>query len=510
MKILKSLVSVSMITFISRTLGFVRDILIAHVFGISLFTDAFFIAFKIPNLLRRIFAEGVFAQSFIPILMEYKYTKKETYIKYFISCILGIIIFLLFILILLGVFFARSIILISAPSFSLSLYKLTLATHLLIIMFPYILLISLSSLLSSILHAWNFFSIPSISPIFLNISMIIFSVFFSSYFHPTIFALAWSVLIGGIIQLFYQVPYLYKINMLVMPSINFQHSGILRVLKRMGSAIIGSSANQISLMMNTVFSSLLNIGSVSWIYYADRLIEFPIGILGASLSTILFTSLSKNYHQGIIKKYKQSLDYSMRLSLILGIPSACICFFCSKPLVIILFQYGRFLDFDVLMTQKALELYSFGLVSFVLVKIFSCAFYACEEINIPIRTSIFTIFLTQLINPILIFYFQHAGLALSVSISSWFNVFFLYWKLYQKNIFALRSNWYIFLLRLLSATVVMVCILIIMLHIMPSWSIGSICNKIIRLFFVLLLSFIVYFCSLHVLGMRLLRVVYKI
>ncbi|WP_422667250.1 murein biosynthesis integral membrane protein MurJ [Buchnera aphidicola] len=510
MNILKSLVSVSIITFLSRILGFFRDVLIAHTFGISIFTDAFFTAFKIPNLLRRIFAEGVFTQSFVPVLVEYKHQKSEKYIQYFISCVFGLMIFLLFILTVLGIFFARNIIMISAPGFSKSLYKLTLATNLLTVMFPYILLISLSSLLSSILHAWNYFSIPSISPIFLNLSMIIFLFFFHSYFHPNIFALAWSVIIGGMIQLFYQLPYLYKINMFVMPIINLKHSGITRVLKKIGSTIIGSSANQISLIINTVFSSLLNVGSISWIYYADRLIEFPIGIFGISLSTILFTSLSKHYHEGIVKKYQQSLDWSIRLSLILGVPSALVCFICAKPLIIILFQYGKFTEYDVLMTQKVLELYSFGLVSFILVKLLSCAFYACEEIHIPMRVSIITIFFTQLINPILIFYFKHAGLALSISLSSWFNFLFLYWKLYQKNLFSFKYNWYIFIFRLFCSSTLMVLILLLMLYIMPSWDIGSICNKIFRLFCILFCSVIVYFSALYFLGLRLFTFLHNI
>jgi len=367
-------------------------------------------------------------------------------------------------------------------------------------MFPYILLISLSSLCSSILNSWNYFSIPAFSPIFLNISIIFFSVFFSSFFCPSIIVLAWSVIIGGLVQLLYQLPFLYKINMLVLPNFHWNNIGLLRILKKMGPAILGASANQISLIINTVFSSLLNSGSISWIYYADRLIEFPVGILGV-----------------------------LRISLIVSLPGSVILFFLAKPVIIVLFQYGKFTDFDVLMTARVLKLYSCGLISFIFVKILSSAFYACEEIKIPMKASLFTLLLNQLMNPFLIFYFQHAGLALSLlftlllnqlmnpflifyfqhaglalslSISSWVNFLLLYRKLYQRKIVSLQRSEFIFIIYIILSTLVMIVILFF-------WNIGSFFNKIIRLFFVLFVSGITYLFMLNILGIRLLNFSYK-
>lgn len=509
MNLLKPLISVSLMTLISRILGFVRDILIASIFGASMFTDAFFISFKIPNLLRRIFSDGTFSQAFIPVLMEYKSDKNEKNIKNFLSSILGFMSFFLLLLTILGVFFSQSIILISAPGFLNPPEKLILSTNLLRIMFPYILLISLSSLCSSILNSWNYFSIPAFSPIFLNISIIFFSVFFSSFFCPSIIVLAWSVIIGGLVQLLYQLPFLYKINMLVLPNFHWNNIGLLRILKKMGPAILGASANQISLIINTVFSSLLNSGSISWIYYADRLIEFPVGILGVSLSTVLFTSLAKNYKNGIKLEYKKLLDWGLRISLIVSLPGSVILFFLAKPVIIVLFQYGKFTDFDVLMTARVLKLYSCGLISFIFVKILSSAFYACEEIKIPMKASLFTLLLNQLMNPFLIFYFQHAGLALSLSISSWVNFLLLYWKLYQRKIVSLQRSEFIFIIYIILSTLVMIVILFFVLHMMPVWNIGSFFNKIIRLFFVLFVSGITYLFMLNILGIRLLNFSYK-
>jgi len=496
-------------TLISRILGFIRDVLIASIFGASMFTDAFFISFKIPNLLRRIFSDGAFSQAFIPVLMEYRNSKNEKYIQDFIASMFGFMICFLFLLTISGMFFSHSIILISAPGFSQLPEKLIISEHLLTIMFPYILFISISSFFSSILNSWNYFSIPALSPVFLNISIIIFSLFFSSFFHPSIISLAWAVIIGGLIQLFYQFPFLYKINMLVLPNLNWNNTGLLKTLRKMGPVILGNSANQISLIINTVFSSLFNSGSISWIYYADRLIEFPVGILGVSLSTILFTSLTKNYKSGKISEYKKLLNWGCRMSFILSFPSSVMLFFLAKPIIIVLFQYGKFTNFDVLMTERVLKLYSFGLISFILVKILASAFYASEEVNIPMKVSLLILFLTQLMNPLLIFYFKHAGLALSVSISGWINFLLLYLKLYKRNMISFKYSECIFIFNVILSTIVMVLILFSILHIMPLWNIGSFFNKIIRLSFIFLFSGTVYFFMLNILGIRLLNFFYK-
>ncbi|QFQ32504.1 murein biosynthesis integral membrane protein MurJ [Buchnera aphidicola (Aphis fabae)] len=505
MNLLKSLFSLSFMTLISRILGFFRDLIIAHIFGVSIYTDAFFVAFKIPNLLRRLFFEGAFSQSFIPILIYYKSNKKIKYTKDFIASLSGLIIVLLSIIIILGITFSDDLIKFSAPGFTQSLQKFKISCTLLEIMFPYVLLVSLSSLYSSILNSWNYFSIPAFAPCILNITIIIFSIFFNSFFKPSILILAWSVIVGGVIQLVYQLPYLSQINMLIFPKFNFKDIGLLKVLKKIGPSLIGSSANQISLIFNTIFSSLLSSGSISWMYYADRLIEFPIGILGVSLSTILFTSLSKSYSKNKLKEYKQLLNWGCRIALILSLPASIVLFILAKPLIVILFQYGKFTDFDVLMTQKALELYSFGLVSFVLVKILSSAFYASQEIHIPTRISLFTLLITQILNPCLIFYFQHAGLALSFSISGWINCFLLYWKLYQKRLIYFNFNELMFIFRLLIAIFSMTFVLIFMLYFIPLYGINSFVTKIIRLFTILFITGIIYLISLYFLGISFLN-----
>ncbi|QCI18306.1 murein biosynthesis integral membrane protein MurJ [Buchnera aphidicola (Aphis nasturtii)] len=505
MNILKSLFSLSFMTLISRILGFFRDLVIAHIFGVSIYTDAFFLAFKIPNLLRRLFFEGAFSQSFIPILIYYKSNEKINHTKDFIASLLGLIILVLSIIIILGIIFSNYLIEFSAPGFTHSFHKFQVSFTLLEIMFPYVLLISLSSLYSTILNSWNYFSIPAMSPSILNITMIIFSIFFNNFFNPPILILAWSVIVGGVIQLIYQFPYLLKIKMLIIPKFNFKNAGLLKVVKKIGPSLIGAFANQISLIFNAIFNSLLNSGSISWMYYADRLIEFPIGVLGVSLSTILFTSLSKSYSKNRFKEYKKLLHWGGRIALILSLPTSIILFILAKPLVIILFQHGKFTDFDVLMTQKALELYSIGLIAFILVKILSSAFYASQEIKIPTRIALFTLSVTQILNPFLIYYLQHAGLALSFSIAGWINFFLLYWKLYQKKLISFNFNQLIFIFRLLTATFSMTFFLIFMLYFIPLYDISSFFIKIICLFTILFFTGIIYLISLHFLGISFLN-----
>lgn len=505
MNLLKSLCSLSLMTLISRILGFFRDLIIAHIFGVSIYTDAFFVAFKIPNLLRRLFFDGAFSQSFIPILIYYKSNKNIKCTKDFIGSLLGFIILILLIIVILGMIFSGYLIKFSAPGFIESIEKFKISYTLLKIMFPYILLVSLSSLYASILNSWNYFSIPAFAPSILNLTIIVFSIFLNNFFTPSILILAWSVIISGIIQLIYQFPYLLKINMLIIPNFNFKNPGLLRVLKKIGPSLTGSFANQISLVFNTIFTSLLNSGSISWMYYADRLIEFPIGILGVSLSTILFTSLSKSYAEKKLKEYKKLLNWGFRIALILSLPTSIILFFLSKSLISILFQYGKFTNFDVLMTQKALELYSIGLVAFILVKILSSAFYASQEVNIPTRITIFTLLITQILNPCLIFYFQHAGLALSFSISGWINFFLLYWKLYEKKLIYFNFNQAVFIFRLFIAILSMTSTLIFMLYFIPLYSTGSFIKKIIYLLIILFVTGTIYLISLYFLGISIFK-----
>lgn len=503
MNLLKSLFIVSAMTIFSRLLGFVRDAIIAHIFGVSMATDAFFLAFKIPNLLRRIFAEGAFSQAFMPIMIEYKTQQSIQSTRIFISCVSGLLMLGLAIITVLGMIAAPWVIYITAPGFVDTPEKFVLTAELLRIIFPYILLVSLSSLIGSILNTWNYFSIPALVPTLLNVSIIGFSLFSTPYFHPPVLALAWAVVIGGVLQLSYQLPYLSKIGMLVLPRIAWRDVGARRVIRQMVPAILGVSVSQISLIINTAFGSFLMSGSVSWMYYADRLMEFPAGVLGVTLGTILLPSLAKSFSSGNKAEYSLLLDQGLRLCLLLALPSAIALGILAKPLIFSLFQYGNFTAFDAIMTQHALVAYSVGLIGLILVKVLAPGFYSRQNIKTPVKIAMITLFMTQVMNIAFISSLKHAGLALSISLAACLNAALLYWKLRQKNLFQPQLGWMLFLRKIILGVLVMAGVLIIMIWLMPCWDQGNMFDRLLRLAAVVMAGGGTYILVIAGMGVRL-------
>ncbi|QLG89707.1 murein biosynthesis integral membrane protein MurJ [Chitinibacter bivalviorum] len=502
MNLLKAVAAVSSMTLVSRVLGFARDAIMARMFGAGIATDAFNVAFRLPNLLRRIFAEGAFSQAFVPILAEYKNKQGDEAAREFIADVSGMLTLILAIVTAIGMIAAPFIIMATAPGFTNRPDKFALTVDLLRITFPYILLISLSSLAGAVLNTWNKFSIPAFVPTLLNVSFIIFAVFLAPYFDPPIKAMAWATVVGGIAQLAYQLPYLRKINMLTRPKLNFHDAGVWRVMRQMGPAILGVSVSQISLIINTVFASFLISGSVSWMYYADRLMEFPTGLLGVALGTILLPSLSKTYASNDTAEYSRILDWGLRLALLLAIPSAVALAITSEALTVAMFQYGKFTAHDAAMTQRALSAYAVGLVGLILIKILAPGFYARQNIKTPVKIAIFTLCITQGFNLILIGPLQHAGLALAISLGALTNASFLFYKLRTQQIFQPQAGWKIFLIKLLIAVTVMAISLLGLLHIMPDWSQGNMAMRLLRLSGLVAAGMATYFVTLGLLGFR--------
>lgn len=503
MNLLKSLAAVSSMTMISRVLGFVRDTIVARMFGAGMATDAFFVAFKLPNLLRRIFAEGAFSQAFVPILAEYKTQQGEEATRTFIAYISGMLTLALAVVTLLGILAAPWVIWVTAPGFVDSQEKFELTSSLLRVTFPYILLISLASLAGAILNTWNRFSVPAFVPTLLNVSMIIFSLFLTPYFHPPVMALGWAVLAGGLAQLLYQLPHLKKIGMLVLPRLNFKDAGVWRVLKQMGPAILGVSVSQISLIINTIFASFLAAGSVSWMYYADRLMELPSGVLGVALGTILLPSLAKTYASDDRHEYSRLMDWGLRLCFLLVLPCALALALIAEPLTVSLFQYGKFSANDALMTQRALIGYAVGLLGIILVKVLAPGFYARQNIRTPVKIALFTLASTQLMNLAFIGPLKHAGLALAISLAACLNAGLLYWQLRKNNLFEPQPGWAKFLGKLVLAVLSMSAVLLLMMHFMPAWDLGGMPVRLARLGVLVAAGIVVYFGMLALLGFRL-------
>ncbi len=505
MNLLKSLAAVSSITLLSRVLGFIRDTIIARIFGAGMATDAFFVAFKLPNLLRRIFAEGAFSQAFVPILAEYKTQQGEAAARIFVAYVAGLLTLVLALVTALGVLAAPWIIWATAPGFSAEPEKFALTVDLLRIAFPYILLISLSSMAGAILNTWNRFAVPAFVPSLLNLSMIGFALLLTPYFDPPVLALGWAVLVGGLLQLLFQLPQLRRIGMLVLPRLNLRDAGVWRVLRQMGPAIFGVSVSQISLIINTIFASFLVAGSVSWMYYADRLMELPSGVLGVALGTILLPALSKSHAGRDVAEYSRLLDWGLRLCFLLVLPCTVALALISEPLTVALFQYGKFTAYDAAMTQRALIAYSVGLLGIILIKVLAPGFYARQNIRTPVRIAMLTLVFTQLLNLTFIFVIPlaHAGLALAISLAACLNAGLLFWKLRAQQLYQPQAGWAGFLCRLLIAVSFMALVLFLCMQWMPAWALGGMLERLLRLGGLVVAGVLSYFGMLLLLGFRL-------
>jgi putative peptidoglycan lipid II flippase len=502
MNLIKALATVSSMTLVSRVLGFVRDALIARVFGAGLATDAFFVAFKIPNLLRRLFAEGAFSQAFVPILAEYKNRRGEEATRTLVDHVTGVLGIVLLLVTAVGVLAAPWIIAISAPGFAATPEKFQLTVDLLRITFPYIVFIALTALAGGILNTWSRFAVPAFTPVLLNLSFIGFALFAAPWFDPPVKALAWAVFVGGVLQLAFQLPFLARIGMLPRPRPDLRDEGVRRVLRQMAPAVFGVSVGQLSLLINNIFASFLISGSVTWLYFADRLMEFPMGLLGVALGTILLPSLSKRHAEGSTEEYSQLLDWGLRLTLMLAVPCAVALAVLAVPLVTTLFHYGAFTASDVMNTQHAVVAYSIGLVGLIAVKVLAPGFYARQDIRTPVKIAVVTLVFTQLLNLVFIWHLRHAGLALAISVGACLNAGLLLRGLRKRAIYQPQPGWGEFVLKLALAVYVMGMVLWVMAGDSASWLTAGALERIARLALLVVSGAVVYFGSLWLTGFR--------
>lgn len=497
----KSTSLVSAMTFTSRILGFVRDMIAAQIFGINAGVDAFTIAFKIPNFMRNLFAEGSFSQAFVPVLSDYRQKRSHAEVQAFISHVAGSLGSVLLLITIVGLIATPLIVMLFAPG--LDPYRFHLATHMLRITVPYLMLISLTAFVGAALNSYGTFGAPAFTPALLNICLIATAFGITKYFDVPVEAQAWGVLIAGFVQLFFLLPFLRRLGFLVRPRLNWRDEGVQRVLKLMLPAMFGASIGQISILLNTIFASFLKVGSLSWLYYSERLAYFPLGVFGVALATVVLPHLSRQHAAQSREEFSSTLDWGIRCNLIIGIPASVTMLVLAGPLIAILFHYGKFTDFDVFMTRRSTVAYALGLQAFMLVKVLSSAFYARQDIKTPVRTGITSIALNMILNITLIFPLAHAGLALASSLASWFNTGLLIWLLHRRDIYRFQTGWGIFALRLLFANLVLAAFLYFGAGNIMNWLQWGWHEKFLHLFSLGIASILIYLGCLWLSGMRL-------
>ncbi|MGE0356813.1 MAG: murein biosynthesis integral membrane protein MurJ [Burkholderiales bacterium] len=503
MNLLKTAASVSAMTLVSRITGFARDTLMAILFGAGFAMDAFVVAFRLPNLLRRLFAEGAFSQAFVPILGEYRARRGEEATRALAARVLGALSVALLVATAVGVVAAPLLVYASAWGFAKDADKFALTVTMLRICFPYIFFISLTSFAAGILNTWGHFKVPAFTPVLLNLSLIGFALLATPYFERPILALAWAVFAGGVLQLAFQVPFLLRIRMLPAPAWDPRDEGVLRVLKLMAPAALGVSVAQLSLVINTHIASWLGDGPVSWLYFADRLMEFPSALLGVALGTVLLPSLVRHHSNNDPEAYSRLLDWGLRLTLLIALPAAVGLALLAVPLVATLFWHGEFTRHDVLMTRSALIAYAFGLAGIVLVKILAPGFYARQNIRTPVKVALATLAVTQLANLALVPWLRHAGLAAAISVGATFNAAWLWWLMRRSGAWRAAPDWGAFLLKVGVALYLMGGVIWYGMGSEQSWFAIPAATRALRLAAVIAGAMLAYFATLWALGFRL-------
>ncbi|VVC75189.1 Putative lipid II flippase MurJ [Aquicella siphonis] len=490
-------------TMISRVFGFIRDMVTATLFGASAQFDAFSIAFRIPNLMRRLFAEGSFSQAFVPVLSEYQKTKSREEVQQFINSMSGTLGAALLIVTLLGIMAAPWIVSLFAPGFAGSGDRFDLAVTMLRITFPYLMLISLTAFSGAVLNTYSRFWVAAFTPVFLNVVMIAAAIWLAPHFAKPIIGLAWGVFIAGVIQLLFQWPFLRNLRLLPRPRIHFHDPGVMRVLKLMVPALFGVSVGQINLMIDSMFASLLVIGSVSWLYYSDRLMEFPLGVFGVAISTVILPHLSRHHAAQSEESFSLTLDWALRAVLLVGIPAGVVLAVMAGPMLSTLFQYGRFDGHSVLMAQKSLSAFALGIAPFMLVKVLAAGFYAKQDLRTPVRIAVIAMITNTILNIILIWPLAHAGIALSTSLAALVNTGCLLYYLRQRGFYHPREGWRLFSLRLILANSVLAIWLWIGAGDITAWIASRASWRIEHLAFLLASAVLVYFAMLWLSGVRL-------
>lgn len=503
--LLRSSAVTGSMTMVSRVLGLARDVVLARMFGPGDGTDAFFLAFKIPNFLRRLFAEGAFNQAFVPVLSEYRSQRSHAEVKTLVDSVAGSLGAVLLALTVIVVIAAPLIAIPLAWGFRDNADKFALFVDMFRITFPYLLLISLTAFASAILNSYDKFAIPALTPALLNVALIGAAVLLSPYLGRPEVALAIGVLIAGVAQLVFQLPALARLRLLPIPALNPQHEGVRRVMTLMIPALFGVSVSQINLLLDTFIASLLVSGSVSWLYFSDRLVELPLGIFGIAIATVVLPSLSRKHADKSLADFAAMLDWAFRMVLLIAIPASLALILLAQPLIITLFQGQNFSVDDVTKVTSSLQAYTLGLVAFMSIKVFAPGYYSRQDTRTPVRIGILAMVANMVMNILLVFVldFAHTGLALATSLAAILNATLLLLGLIRQKVFQFQPGWPVFLLRMAVANVLMSAFLWQVAGDWRAWLDWPLWTRIGWMSVLTVGGLLIYAASLYVSGVRL-------
>ncbi len=490
-------------TMVSRVLGLVRDVTIARIFGASDGTDVFFLANKIPNFMRRLFAEGAFNQAFVPVLAEYRTRKSLIEVHGLVNAAAASLGSFLLLVTLVVITAAPLIAIPLAPGFIDEPAKFELFVEMFRITFPYLLLISMTALCSAVLNTYGRFAVPAITPALLNISLIACAFFLTPYMREPELALAWGVLIAGFAQLLFQLPFLARIQLVPVPKPNKLHEGVARIKKLMVPALFGVSVSQINLLLDTLIASLLVSGSVSWLYYSDRLMELPLGTFGIAIAIVVLPSLSRRHAEQSMQEFSETLDWAFRLVCLIAIPSTLALMLIAEPLLVTLFQNDNFPQSDVIRASESLRAYALGLLAFMAIKIFAPGYYARQNTATPVRIGIIAMTTNMVLN--IVFYLNglaHVGLALATSLAAFLNAGLLMQGLRADGVFRFQPGWLLFTARIVAANGVMAYFLISMTGDWQAWSNWDILTRVTQLAVLVIGGVVLYSGMLFGSGLR--------
>lgn len=463
-------------TLLSRVLGFARDLVFARMFGASLATDAFYVAFRIPNFMRRLFAEGSFSLAFVPVLAEVRQNGDREALRRFIDHVCGTLAGILLVVVGIGMLAAPALVAVFAPGFIGNPQKFDLTAAMLRITFPYILLISLAGFAGGILNSHNRFALPALSPVLLNLALIGSALWLAPRFEQPVVALAWGVFIGGLLQLGMQVPGLMALGLLPRPRWGWRDSGVRKILKLMVPTLFGSSVAQINLLFDTLVASFLVTGSVTWLYYTDRLLEFPLGVFGVALGTVILPHLSARHAAADPQGFTHSVDWGLRVGLFIALPTTLLLLMLAEPMFWTLFGYGRFSGLDARMSALSLRMLSLGLPAFMAVKVLAPAFYARQDTATPVKAGIASMLSNMGFSAVVVGLWwwsqrpgAHAGLALSSALAGYLNAGLLLRWLRRSDAYQPGHGWSRYLLSLALAIIAAAAALWLALRQAPAW-----------------------------------------